>query len=432
MRERRIISVLLAVMIVSSTLAACNQKAEVGKGSKKVTELKFMIVAGSDEMPAWNGIVDSFNSHNSDVKVTLEQVPGSWDEYNQKMSALIAAGTPPDIGRLGIALMPQYETKNQLVDLTAYMSELNLNDYYAGAFDSGKSEGKIYGLPIGIYTLVLYYNKALFDAAGVKYPPTDWNKPWSLDEFRKVAKQLTKGSGVNKQYGFYCNLDLERITPFLYGNGGNYFNDTKTEALLNSDAAKSAYKLMQDMIFSDKSSPTPAQAKTMPVDQLFTSNKLAMTIDGQWMMPAYTKDSSFKLGVAAVPAGMVKCETVNFVDQYVIFQGSKNVKEAWRVIKSFIQTDGENVMVDKNVGGIPVLKAVAEGKKSVMFNPLSAEEKDVMFNSIEHSQALPFTSNWAELKDNANKSLDLVGLNQMKAGLALDKINGDWNAMLKK
>ena len=64
----------------------------------EVTNLRFTIVAGMDEMPGWEGITNAWNEDNAGVQVTLEQLPGSWDEYIQKMTAQLAAGDPPTLG----------------------------------------------------------------------------------------------------------------------------------------------------------------------------------------------------------------------------------------------------------------------------------------------------------------------------------------------
>lgn len=454
MRSSKKLLVLLLALCILASIAACGSGSNSNNAAttaatqqntsaastnsdtsvkKEAVNLKFMIVAGNDEMPAWKGITDSFNKNNPDINLTLEQLPGTWDDYNQKVTALFAAGTPPDIGRMAVALMPQYISKGQVVDLTPYVTkDLNMSDYYESAFKSSLFDGKNYGIPIGIYTRTLYYNKTLFDEAGLEYPSMDWDNPWTMEQFRDAARKLTKGDGPNKVFGYSVALDTDSVAPFLFSNGGNFLNDTKDECTLNSDPSKQVFKMLQDMVYVDKSSPTPSQLKTMPSDQMFMSNRLAMLIDGSWMMPEFSKKAGFKFGVAAVPKGASGSITANFIDQYVVFVGSKHVDDAWQAVKSFIGTDAENIMVDNNVGGVPMLKSVATARKADMFNPLAPEEKDVWFNSVGHSKQEPFTPNWAEIKDKMMKTLDLLGLNQIPSDQALDKVKADVDPMLKK
>jgi multiple sugar transport system substrate-binding protein len=418
----------LALFVLSGVFGGGGQSS----GSKPgVTDLNFLIVAGNDEMPAWNGITDSFNKTHSDIQVTLEQLPGSWDEYFQKITALIAAGTPPDIGRMGVAFMPMFISRNQLADLTAKVnSDLNMNNYYQSAFESVKYNGRIYGIPLGIYTMITYYNKDMFDAAGIPYPSTDWRNSWTIQEFVDIARRLTSGDGPNKKFGALSNFHPERSVPFFFSNGANVLSDDHKTATMNSRGMVDAYRMLQDLV-NRGYSPTPSQLQTMPLDQMFTSGRLGMVIEGEWMIPAWTNARNLRWGVAPVPKGSQSATTVNFIDQYVVFSGSKHVEESWQVVKSFIEQAAEEIMADKGIGGIPVFKPVAEGRRSQMFNPLSANEKDVIFNSVDFSKAMPFTPNWNELMTVVSRTTDLMALNEITAEAGLNRINTELTPLLK-
>jgi multiple sugar transport system substrate-binding protein len=425
----KFVAILSLIIIVTGNVFGRGQGVTSSKPG--VTELSFLIVAGNDEMPAWNGITDSFNNSHNNIHVTLEQLPGSWSEYFQKITALIAAGTPPDIGRMGVAYMPMFISRNQLMDVTDKVNtELNMADYYSSAFDSVKYNGRVYGVPIGIYTLITYYNKDMFDAAGISYPSVDWKNSWTIQEFRDIAKKLTSGEGPNKKFGYYANLHPERSVPFFFGNGGDILSADRKSSAMNQKPMIDAYRLLQDMLI-EGSSPSPAQLKTMPVDQMFISGRLGMLIEGQWMMPSWANAKNLRLGVAPTPRGSQSATTANYIDQYVIFNGTKHPDETWQVVKSFIQQAAEEIMSDHGIGGIPVYRPVAEAKKAQMFNPLTLEEKNVMFNSVDYSRSLPFTPNWNELMDVVTKTTDLIGLNETTAEAGMNKINSDITPLLK-
>lgn len=433
-KTKRVLASILAAMLTMTAFVGCNQAGD-GKdpvvsgtsGSKEKTELKFLIVAGNDEMPGWQGIVDSFNEKSEDSQITLEQLPGSWTEYIQKLTALIAADTAPDIGRIAPTYLPQFVEKDQVIELDDYISTLNMENYYESAFEQVKINGKAYGIPLGVSTLVLFYNKALFDEAGIDYPPTDWENPWTLEEFKEVAKQLTKGDGADKQYGFYAQSSPERSTGFIMSAGGDIYNAERVNSTFDTEPVIKSYQMIQDMI-QEGISPTPTMVETMPIDQMFTSNKLAMFIEGQWTMPSITKDENFQFGVAPVPKDET-ATTLNFIDQYVIFKGSKHHDEAWEAVKSFIEADAEKIMVENNLGGIPVYKPTVEEMFDQLFNPLNDAEKNVMINSIDHSKALPVSTTWAEDLDAATKTLDLVVLNQMSVADGMAQIDKDIAAL---
>jgi ABC-type sugar transport system, periplasmic component len=439
MRKLGILSILLSLLIM---LAACSSgnSANNGNGTpandsgspgEKVS-LRMSIVAGADEMPAWQGIVDGFNQSHPSIEVKLERLPGSWNEYIQKMTAQIAAGNPPDIGRMGVAYMPMFSSKGQLEDLAPYTADMNMGDYYDSAMNQYLQDGKMFGMPIGVYTMAMYYNKDMFEKAGIPLPPADWNKAWTFEDLRDAAQKLTSGSGAGKQYGIYANLNPERAIPYLWSSGGGLISDDKTQSVIQTAESKNALSFLQGLI-KEGYSPTPAETQTTPPDQLFLSGKLGMLVEGQWMMPSFSKINNFKWGVAPIAVGDTgKAVTANFVDAYVVFKGSKHVKEAAEVLKYFVSEEAENIMVDHNIGGIPVLKSVAEARKADMFNPLLPEEKEVWLQSVEVSRSLPFTSNWQELMNTAMKKLDLVGLNELEADKAADQLAPEFEKLLQQ
>jgi len=421
-------SLLFCFFILVSAINAGGNQAQSQSG---VTEINFLLYSGDSEMDGWNGMVESFNKLNSDVHVTISRVPGDWYSYTQKITTLIAAGTPPDIGRMGVAFMPQFASRGQLLDLTDRVkNELNMADYYQSAFDSVKINGKLYGLPCGLYTLVLFYNKQIFDDAGIPYPSSDWDNAITMSDFESLAHKLTKGSGVDKVYGFWANLHPERSVQFFFSNGGNVLSDDMKTATMDQPPMIETYKMLQ-RFYNDGVSPMPATLQTMPFDQMFSAGKIAMFIEGQWNIPWMTSYKNLRFGVAATPKGSKSTTTVNFLDQHVVFAGSKHPNEAWRVIKSFISKDGEEILVKTNNLGTPIYKPVLNAMRDQIYTGLSESDKDCIFKSIDYSKAMPFTSNWGELMNIVTKTTDLIPLNQISAEDAMKKVNAEIQAQLK-
>ncbi|MBO0993129.1 ABC transporter substrate-binding protein [Bacillus sp. SD088] len=412
---------LILPMIIIAGCSSDTSNLEGKKGKDGVVQLRMSIVAGTEEIPGWQGIVDAFNKSHSDIQIKLERLPGSWDEYNQKMTAQIAAGDPPDIGRIGVAGMPMYSSKGQLEDLTPFIDKLNRDDYFDSVFAPYK-DGKIYGAPIGIYTMGMFYNKNLFDEAGIAHPPSDWENAWTWEEFRTAAEKLKKGSGANKQFGAYVGFNPERSIQYLWSNGGGLINDDLTKSIINSQESKEALTFLQGLV-QDGISPTPAETETMPTDQLFKTGRLGMIAEGQWMMPSFAEIDSFEWGVAPIPTAVKgNAVTPNFIDSYVIYKGSKHVEEAWEAIQFFLSEEAQNILVDHGLGGIPTLRSVAADREEDMFNPLSKEEKEVWFQSVEYSRPIPFTTNWNEIMNETMKKMDLVGLDELKADQAAEEL----------
>lgn len=246
------------------------------KGAEAVV-LKMPFISIEAELDGWLAMIDAFNKEHVNIRIEGERVPGTWPDYNQRIAALFAAGTPPDLSRMTEHLMRQFISQGRFEDITSYVKNaVKEGIYSSGVFDQIKYDGKYYGIPMGILTEVTYYNKRLFDEAGIQYPPLDWDKPWNYEDTRIAAKKMTKGEGAGKQYGIAIRPDVQGLNAYMWGNGVNIFNDARTKCLLGSDAAKEVYKWLQDLTIVDKSCPAMASDKLFEQNEMFASGKVGI------------------------------------------------------------------------------------------------------------------------------------------------------------
>jgi multiple sugar transport system substrate-binding protein len=430
----KIALVMLSLFLVFS-LAGCGKKDAAGSGGEQTT-ISFLVMCGEQEFNTWTKCVDLFMEKNPNIKVTMENVPGDWEGYGQKLMTLIAAGTPPDTGRLASLQMPQYSAMGQIVELTNYISrDINMAEYDANVFEQAKVNGGQYGLPVGVYTLVVLYNKTLFDEAGIPYPSTDWDNAWTLDEFKTIARRLTKGEGPNKQYGFYANLSLERCNSFYYSAGGDVFSDDHTVCTLDQPPMISTYTWLTEMIREGYAPNMLQSARAPPNDQLFMTNKLGMYLEGEWQIPVYTEamEEGLRWGVAPIPRDTAGSKTVLFLDDYVIFNSSRYKDESWNLISFLIGPEAEEIIALDQAFGMLMHLPTQERLRDKMFMALPNEEKDVLFKSPQHAIGMYFTNNWPEMLEASGKMNDRMvlgeisvadGLKQLKATLdELNKVN---------
>ena len=158
---------------------------------------------------------------------------------------------------------------------------------------------------------LLFYNKTLFEEAGVEPPPTNGADAWTWDEFVEVAKKLTKDRNGNDAtspdfdpnaidtYGVSFQSGFGGWLPFVYSNGGRYVNEEGTEFLLNQPEAVEAMQQLQDLIHVHHVTPTPAQSEAFPsADVMMQTGKLAMAVDGHWNVLSLSQlELDFGLGV---------------------------------------------------------------------------------------------------------------------------------------
>lgn len=142
----------------------------------------------------WKVLVEAFEKENPDIKVKVTDIGGT--DYDTKIPVLLSSGDTSDV--ITIKSMPIYTSlveKNQLMPLDEMVAKSGLDmSPYLGSDEGIKMNGSLYGLPFRNDYYLLYYNKTLFDNAGLSYPTNDMT--W--DEYRKLAKELTTGEGNDK------------------------------------------------------------------------------------------------------------------------------------------------------------------------------------------------------------------------------------------
>ena len=138
------------------------------------TELTYMMWGDPPEMAVWQKLVDAFEAKNPDISVKVEV--SDWDSYWDKLRVTTVGGNPPDVFAMDGPLYPDWQSRGSLLDLSPYLEKApeTLDGVFPGPLTAYQLEAGTFGLPRDFQTIVLYYNKAMFDAAGVAYPDDSW------------------------------------------------------------------------------------------------------------------------------------------------------------------------------------------------------------------------------------------------------------------
>ena len=224
-------------------------------------------------------IADAFHASHPNITINIQLTPNA--DYWTKLQTAAASGTAPDVFWMSTTRIGLYAGQKQLLSLSDKPGFDNspfpksLNDVYT-------LDGKQYGMPKDFDTVGLWYNKKLFDAAGVKYPTAGWT--WQ-DVISAAQKLNDPGKGVwgiaspdwtqENLYNTMLQAGGQAITPDHKKSG---FDDPKSIAGLQ-------YAL--DFVTRYHVSPTAQQMTDTQPDQLFASGKVAMFADGDYDMPEY-------------------------------------------------------------------------------------------------------------------------------------------------
>lgn len=350
MKNRSFVFVVIAALL----LAACGGSQPAATGPVEIT---FTMWGAPEELAVWQAVVDDFQKTNSNIKVNVDV--SDWDSYWTKLNTLIAGGTPPDVFAMDAPLFLDWQSRGALLNLQPYIDANPgfLDGFYPQTLTAYKAADGYYGLPRDFQTIVLFYNKDMFDAAGVAYPTADW----TYDDLLAAAKTLTvdtDGDGKIDHYGFWSDTwDMELLwSEVIWSYGGEILNADHTQTLIGEGPARDAWAYI-DSLYKEGVMPTPTTAGEFGFD-LFQSNMAAMTTIGHWAVPGYVQ-AGINFDVAPMPGGPAGQATSVNSAGFVIAKDSKNADAAFEFIKFALSEAGQKRLAELGFA-IPVLTSVAE------------------------------------------------------------------------
>ena len=273
-----------------------------------------------NQKPAMEALIKDFNKTYPNIKVTSQITP--YQNYFTKLQTQGSSKTLPDVFWMNGPNFQLYASNGLLEPVGSAIDPAN----YPKALDSLYSySGKQYGVPKDFDTIAVYYNKAIFDKAGVSYPTAGWT--W--DDFHQKAKAISdklKGEGI---YGEASGLS---------GGQEMYYNTILQAggSIISSDGKKSGYddpksikglQFVRDLI-ADGSSPTLAQLSDTPQDQWFINGKSAMFWSGTWSnAELLSSPVKAQIAVAPLPTGTRQATVIHGLAN-VVAKDSKNKSAA--------------------------------------------------------------------------------------------------------
>jgi multiple sugar transport system substrate-binding protein len=153
-----------------------------------------------------NAVVDLYMQQTG-----AEVVPETyaWPDYWQKLATQAAGGNLPDVIQMDYRFIFEYARRNQLAALDEFIGkELELGDYDADQLDSGKVDGKTYGVSMGANSMSHVYNKTILDGLGVELPDS---AQWTIDDWVAIGRDIKD----KLPEGVYFTENMGRLEPRL-------------------------------------------------------------------------------------------------------------------------------------------------------------------------------------------------------------------------
>ena len=382
-----------------------------GDAVEEPIEITYMTFsAAPDHIEDLDAMIAAFEAVHPDIKVTYETY--AFDDYFTKLQTVVAGGSATDTFELNYENFVTYASKGALYDMGPLMaadSEFDpsvFNTMALEAFEYGDTQ---YGLVESFSNTVLFYNKALFDAAGLDYPDASWT--WT-DELQ-AAEQLTNAdAGV---YGTYAPIQFWEFYKTIEQNGGSIFNNDKTEVVIDSPENVETLQWMIDKIEKYHVTPSDAQMSGQSDGDLFKAGKIAMLRTGIWMFDSF-KDADFEWDIALEPGNTQKAHHF-FANGVAISKDTEHAEAAWEWVKFMTSSDAAAKIRVESSWELPAV--TDESVLASYLEQRPPESRGVVFQALDTLVVPPVIGNWNELTDVVGKELDLAKLGEKTSEEAL-------------
>ena len=389
--------------------------------NSKTTTIKVSYWGDNKEMEIIKSIVEPWAKTRKDIKVVLEHIPAG--QYMTKLQTEFAGGVGPDVVFCEVNNFVDLYSRDMLIPLDQLITvdtNFNIKEYYPEIISRFTRDKKCYVIPRDIAPFAcVFYNKTLFDQAGVAYPKDDW----TTEDLVRIGTKLTiKKDNVTVQYGFYgwCWWN------WIYTFGGGYVDDftNPTKLTISSHSSRAGIQFYHDLMWKYGISPTPAADQSGY--QLFMTGRLAMYGSGIWESPAFIDIQSFDWDVVMLPKGPNgKRSFGSGGSGYGISKSCKNPQKAWEVVKCLADAAGQIKMAKTGLAQ-PAIRNLVLG---VNFNENGKKplNKRMLDGAVKYINFDPFHPKWTGFNNNViGMNLDLYFRNQTTLDEALKKIDAEF------
>lgn len=381
---KKLLTLILALGLLLSV-------ASFAAAEEKVT-LNLTYAGSVDEFTPIQNAITAHAGDLEGIEINVIHIPA--DEYWNKVTTMFAGNAAPDVLFMSEPF-PQYASKGLLLRIDDKMTELgllDLDEWYQVGLDYFTWDGGVYGLPKDVNVYCTYFNKTLFDEAGLETPDVLAERgEWTREAFREAAVALTKRDGDSvTQYGCaFADLDGWCSAPWIFSAGAQFLNETRDECLLNSQAAVDTYQFWYDLAYVDRVTPTPGTPSDALTGMSFQTGKIAMSIGGDWEI-ASDRSCDFEWGVAPMPVaeGMDQYSGYVHIGGWAIASATEHPEEAMKVLSVLTSKEFQISMAESSVGLIPPRVKIAE---EYYLTDLMPENAGVFFKMLENGTCYPFT-----------------------------------------
>jgi multiple sugar transport system substrate-binding protein len=358
------------------------------------------------QRPAVEQQIAAFKELHPNITIEPQVVP--WDDYWTKLQTGVAGGSTYDVFWMNADGLPVYASQGALLSIQEMVDDgsIDVEAYPESLRSLYTFEDTVYGIPRDFDTIALFYNKDLFDTAGVEYPTADWT--W--DDLRAAAEKLTTEDG--SQWGYVSSLGgQQNYYNLIKQNGGEILNAEQTESMLSEPATCEALQFAGDFIADGLSPSVAVMQANDPHEMLFPAGVIAMISGGSWNSLTFSQALP-SAAVAPLPKGKAQASAIHGLAN-VIWSGGQNQCAALEWVKFLASADAERIL-----GSTGTVIPAMEGLQEEWVASLPTLDLQVFLDAVDYSFPVPNPQAGPEWESNVNEVL----IEAWSGGISRDEV----------
>ena len=335
----------LALLVLTMALfAACS--GDTGSDSDQVT-IRFSMWDTVDETVSF---IQAFHDANPDIRVQLVNIP---EDYSTVINTMVVGGTAPDVILAWEVDMPRFAASGNIIpldDRIAASDLVRVDDFMPAVSALADITDGIYGIPWVYAGHFLYFNKDMFDAAGIPHPTDNWT--W--DDMASAAQALTiRDGGATTQWGLTA-IDFGGIWYSMIGQAGDSIIDSNMNLSLGSGLRRTL-EFQNRLTNEYEVMPQPGTG----VGDMFAAGMAAMTRQGNWFIAGYA-DLPFNWDIVPLPRDQRPFTNLH-TGFFTINSASPHQEEAWRFVEFMMSHQGQTLLSEFSANPSAMMSVAEEG-----------------------------------------------------------------------
>ncbi|MFE2040828.1 ABC transporter substrate-binding protein [Streptomyces sp. NPDC059477] len=345
---------------------------------------------GSEEY--WADLVQRYEADHPDVTVDVRVY--SWNDVDREVKALVDAGTPPDLAQIGA--YADYADQDLLYragDLLSIPVQADFADQLAIA---GQVHGVQYGMPFAASTRLLFYNKTLFEQAGITAPST-----W--EELAENARQL-KDEGVSTPYALPLGAEEAQAETlqWLLSGGGGYVDTNGSYAIDSTENVETFTWLRDELVGEGLTGPVPpGELNRADAFEAFAAGEVGM-LNGHPSLMKMATDRGVEFGMVPMPGADGESEAIMGVADWMMAFKENGHRDQIGEFLNFVYSERNVLDFSRRYDLLPVTDSASE--------VMTAAEEDAdlkpFLDELPLSELYPVSrTSWATVSAEVKKTI---------------------------